>query len=344
MATAEAEAQARNALKTTLDALSTIRPEDLAREADLGKQLNFASGVPAFRRLHGLYNDLSAGTLDNLPQPVLAQLQQLAQQALLLFQQVVSFDPSQGNPANARDSLIRQIQDTYDSHFTVLEQHLAYSVRRDTDFTELERKARESVRATEKALSDQKEAIAKALAEMETALRSVRDAAAEAGVAQHTINFQNEAKEHKDDARKWLVATTLVAGVGILLVLALFVWPLHPETTFTNATTPQAIYAVASRLLVFSIFYFALLWAGRNFMAHRHNYIVNKHRQNALATFRAFVAAAGEDKDVKNAVLLQASSSIFTAQPSGYFSKQSVQAPPTNLVEVIKSVHTAAEE
>lgn len=344
MATPEAEAQARNALKTTLDSLSNIRAEDLAREADLGKQLNFSAGIPAFRRLLGLYSDLSTGTLDNLPQSVLTQLQQQAQQALTFFQQVISFNPSQGNPAQARDNLIRQIQDAYDSQFPILEPHLAYSVRRDTDFAELERKARESVKATEKALADQKEALAKGLAEMETALKSVRDAAAEAGVAQHAINFQAESKEHKDEAQKWLRWTGLVGAFGVVLVLALFVWPFHPETSFTGATTPQAIYAVASRLLVFSIFYFALVWCGRNFMAHRHNYIVNKHRQNALATFRAFVAAAGDDKEVKNAVLLQASSSIFTAQPSGYFSKQAVQPPPTNLVEVIKSVHASAAD
>jgi hypothetical protein len=69
-------------------------------------------------------------------------------------------------------------------------------------------------------------------------------------------------------------------------------------------------------VIVFSLLLSGMLWVGRIYRAARHNYVVNKHRQNALRTFETFVKSA--DPQIKSAVLLQTTGCIFTAQNTGY--------------------------
>jgi hypothetical protein len=71
------------------------------------------------------------------------------------------------------------------------------------------------------------------------------------------------------------------------------------------------------RLVVVSIGYFLLGWAGRNYRAHRHLHVVNTHRWNALETFGAFVKQT-DDKAIKDAVLLEATHCVFGASVTGY--------------------------
>ena len=68
------------------------------------------------------------------------------------------------------------------------------------------------------------------------------------------------------------------------------------------------------KLIILSVFFSALIWAAKNYQAHRHNYVINRHRQDSLSTFEGFVSAAGDDTETKNAVLLQATQSIFASQ------------------------------
>lgn len=343
MPTIEQEQQERDKLNAVLSELHQLRVENLVREETLGRDLSFATGVPYFERLLKLYRDVHDSSLDGLSHTALSQLRTHADQALTLFKQVVDFEVKKHpNPVQVRDSLITQVRDSYDGHFQVIEPHIAYAIRKGTDFEALERDARDTVAEIKRAAGELKSQSDETLREMQSVLKSVREAAAQVGVAQHATHFKDQADEHRKDARRWLWTSTGLAVLGILSLFALFVWPFHPETTFTNAA--QAVYAVASRVLVFSVVYFAILWAAKNFMAQRHNYIVNKHRQNALSTFETFVKAAGDDQDVKNAVLLHAAQSIYGSQASGYIAKESVPTPPSNIVEIVKAATSPSRD
>jgi hypothetical protein len=91
--------------------------------------------------------------------------------------------------------------------------------------------------------------------------------------------------------------------------------------------------------LIIFVLTFMMVWAAKNFNASVHNYVVNRHRRNALASFQAFVEGASSD-EVKDAVLMQATSAIFTPQDSGY---TKIDLPVTNnqLVDVFKGAPKA---
>jgi hypothetical protein len=60
-----------------------------------------------------------------------------------------------------------------------------------------------------------------------------------------------------------------------------------------------------------------LFLSARNFLNHKHNAIVNRHRQNALMTHRALIEAAG-DHGIREAIMVQAAGCIFSPQNTGY--------------------------
>ena len=60
-----------------------------------------------------------------------------------------------------------------------------------------------------------------------------------------------------------------------------------------------------------------LFLSSKNFLSHKHNAIVNKHRQNALMTYTALTDSAASDES-KDIVLNHASSCIFSPQDTGY--------------------------
>jgi len=91
-----------------------------------------------------------------------------------------------------------------------------------------------------------------------------------------------------------------------------------------------------SKVLIFSVIAYMLFLSARNFLNHKHNAIVNKHRQNALMTHRALVEAAVES-GVREAIMIQAASCIFSPQSTGYAqsSGDGDGAAPKSIVEIL---------
>ena len=329
------ENAAREKLHETLDKLAKISPESLVRTDELGTSLDFSGGLEVFRRTLALFKSLGNSNLDNIPTNVLSQLTQHAQAAIQTFEAIQTFDPSgQNNPAGVRDNLIGQVARQYQTFFQYIAPVVAYSVRKGTDFERLEADARAALEVISSLRTDIEKQRTEIVAQARAALEEVQRVAAQVGVAQHAVHFQDEAQDHLKRSRSWLVAT---AALGLATVL-FGGWSLYYYTTRVGSlTTSQSIQLGVSKLIVFSILYLAAFWTGRNYRAQWHNHVVNKHRQNALCTFETFVKAAGDDQ-TKNAVLLQATKSIFAPQASGFVATESDGGQSPQILEIIRGV------
>lgn len=178
----------------------------------------------------------------------------------------------------------------------------------------------------------------KKMVEMDSIVKAAQDAAAKVGVAHFATKFEEIAKEHDTQAGNWLKATALL-GVATAAVAILFLWLLPPLSDIKDAATIQRI---ITKVVVISVFYFAALWSSRNYRAHRHLAVVNNHRQNALSTFQTFVKAAGDDQQIKNAVLLEATRCIFSPAVTGYLGADEEVNPTNRMVEILNTVSGAA--
>lgn len=334
----EQEQKALQELRESLKKLSEIRAEDLGRREELGTTFNFEEGIPIFERTLKLFRDLSECNFDNLPLAVLNGLRQSADQTLRAFNEIRNFNlEAQQTPRPARDQIIKKIENEYPTHFDKLYPIIAYSVRKGTDFTKLEREGIETRDLLKRIVSDHETKSKEKLDEMEKVLVKVRQAAAEVGVAQHSVHFMEQSEHHRKSSKVWLVATGIIGIVTIL-----FAWfSLHYVTS--SDSTYQIIRFTISRILIISILSYALVWSGKNYSAHKHNEVINKHRQNALSTFETFVKATN-DPETKNAVLLQATRSIFTPQRSGYLSKDSEPTSPNQFIEILRQIVPSAKD
>jgi len=341
MPTFDQEQTKRKELQDILEQLSKIQPESLVRTDVLGRELSFEAGLPVFRRTLGLFKDLFECNLDNIPYETLNQMSSVAQQALTHFQAIQKFSLQQhpSNPAQARDQLINQLRDAWHTYYSNITPQISYSIRRGTDFDALEREARGTLTLQKQIITDLKTEKDKTLAEMQGALEKVRQAAAEAGVAQHAIHFKQEADSHLYQSYWWLGSTILF---GVLTVMyALLIWDHQLLELSSNAPVDRPILLTFARVLprvvVISILSFGLIWSARNFAASRHNFVINRHRQNALSTFETFVKAAG-DEQTKNAVLVQATQSIFSPQASGYSKGETEPKQGSQIVEIVRGL------
>lgn len=317
MPTLQDEQIQRQALRTALAEIDLLKPDDL-RRADLPSELNFDDGLPFFERTWRLFRDLATFDLDLASYSLLSRLNQVAQQTVGQFRQIQSFKPEAfGAPQNARnqrDALITQVRDFYENVFDQVVPARAYLGRPSTDSTHLAEDVRRIVsRADALAVEGQATLTAK-LATADRILEGLRTSAATVGIAQFAGRFEAEAKSYKTVARGWLIATIALAIATIGFGAWSFRYTLDHVGTWT---TLVAVQLTVSKLIIFSVLASGLVWCGHIYRVNRHNFVLNRHRQTALDTFKV-LSEATDDPQARSAILLQTSWAIFGHQATGF--------------------------
>lgn len=307
----------------SLSRMQAFDPKSLAREEELGRNFDFSDIVAPASKLIRLYNQLGVSTLDDFPDAILSQIKQQADADFNRFQQVLEFDPTtveNQNPKQPRDQLVQQVKAAYDNAFNKLFPFISYGTSKSVDFQRMENEARAMLQNVKDEASGITEQLSEHQDQAQEVLADVRKVAAEQGVSQQAIYFKDEAASHDELAETWRNRTIKLAwalGVYALISIVFHKLPwLRPEDTI------QSIQLVTSKILIFGVIAYILFLSSKNFLSHKHNAIVNKHRQNALMTYQALAdsAASGESKDI---VLNHASSCIFSPQDTGYVKNES---------------------
>ncbi len=216
---------------------------------------------------------------------------------------------------------------------------LAFTATQATDYAKIEREAK-GYHATMKAEAEKLSGfIANARQEAQHALAAVKEQAAEAGVSTNAQIFLKEAENHGKVATKWMKATIWSAVLTFAFAIAALITAIFYQPPGTGA----AIRYVVAKLIVLSTLSFGVLWCARNYKAQKHNETLNKHRANALMTFRAFVEGTSDDR-VKDAILLQASQAAFAGRPTGFDAPDKGSQTINPVVEIMgKSIPKAPD-
>lgn len=313
----------QSVLETCTESLGRVQqfdPATLGREGDLGRQMSFVDVVPYAAAVVDVYKRIPITALsdftDNQLNAVIAQ----ANADFNTFKQILDFDATTNNASTVRRQLINGMQSRRDQVFDQLWQFIAYGVARITDTSLLESQAR----ATIQSIKDQSEKLTKQLVEAkvdaDAALVAIRAVASEQGVSQQASYFKSEAESQEGLASTWLGYTYKFAGaVALFAITSLF---LHKWGWLAPANTFEAIQLSTSKILIFAVLAYMLILSARNYSTHKHNAVVNRHRQNALLTYRALVEAAGES-GTQDIVLAHAASCIFSPQDTGFSQQRS---------------------
>lgn len=283
-------------------------------------------------------DDLYSSNLESLSVTQLSQLQQRVKQLADLLNPLLAFDPLQDgqNPKERHRQMCVRLTDSSNDAIKDIAAAVCYSGRGAAD--KLEAEARVTIQATKESLDKSLQQISAAQKDADRMMQAIKDASGKSTVSIHTDLFESQSQEHLTASNGWLKLFVLCTIGGLVLIWLFFIGPLKPQID-SGVIVAEAIYNVTSRLLFFSIISFAIYWAARNYFSHRHNYIVNKHRQNALATFQTFVNAP-VDAQIKDTVLLQAAQTIFSAQQTGYVENEPIPTLVSG-AEIIRATLTS---
>jgi len=326
----EQEVNERNECKEALENIQHYDTESLARVSDLGVELNFQEIVPEAVRLVNLYQQISINVLDDLPLQQIAVVKKHALADLNRFEEVMNFSSAQNDALNVRNKLVEQIIASYQNAFNALHSIISYSTSKSADFKRLETEARAMLQTIENKAETLTEKLNQDKEEADQILTDIRKVAGEQGVSQQAIYFKEEAEKHEDEAEnKWAKRTVgLAITLGVYAFLSIY---LHKLPWVKIENTYQTVQFAISKILIFAVISYMLYLSTKNYLAHKHNAVVNKHRQNALMTYTNIADAASEAPN-RDVILTHAAACIFSPQPTGYSGEQSGEGPSAKTV------------
>lgn len=320
--------------QVSLERVQNFDPTTLPRERDLGSELNFRDAVEPAQRIITLFRQLPIQYLIELPPNRQTDIKNHSDSFFNILTQIQKFDPKTPDAFGQRNNIINSLKNQYQPYFDALCNLIAYGSSRLRDFGALEREARAAMQSVNDRAAELTKELNTRKEEADKILTEVRRVAAEQGVSQQAIYFQTESAAHEKQARQWRTATIWIAVVLVAYSIAsifLHKWPwLQPTDTFS------AVQLGVSKVLIFAVIAYMLILSARNFLSHKHNEIVNRHRQNALLTFNALVEAA-DKPDARDIVLTYAAACIFAPQETGYTRPGSGASPeiPTNIIQAV---------
>jgi hypothetical protein len=343
MMSSEAERESREQCSESLERIQNFDVKTLPREAELGKTYSFNDAKDPAKRIVDLFNRLSISALDDFGKTQLDQLKNQADATFNLFDSVLKFDPKLENAHSTKESLIQQITNAYQAVFNVILPLVGYSLHKTADFQRLDTDARAALQQIRDDADKITNDLEKQKSDAELALESIRSVAAEQGVTQQAIYFKTEADNNETEAGTWKDNTIKVSWLlGAYAIFSLF---LHKIPFIAPVNTYETVQMAVSKVLIFAVISFILYLFAKNFIAFKHNAIVNRHRQNALLTYKALVEAAGDNQQASDAVLIQAASCIYAPQPTGYTSSNADGQGAKSVIELLsKPISTTIDK
>ncbi|MCZ8153739.1 MAG: hypothetical protein O9292_15275 [Rhodobacteraceae bacterium] len=321
----------------SLDRIQAYDVEGLARSNELGVAFEFTRAVPLARQTVEVFKQIPVNALDFFAEPQLQTIKASADNCFALFDEIVKFDPTKGDSQTRRDTIIANIESNYSTVFTSLYPLISYANSRSANFMELAAAGRATVQGVRDQVAELVKEIESTKNEAKSILDEARKTAAERGVSQEAFHFATAGDEHAKLATKWRKYMVNVS----LLVLAYvaFTFIAHKIPFIAPANTFEAAQFIASKILGFLVLGYLLTICAKNFLNHKHNEIVNRHRQNALLTYKALVgaSAAPEARDV---VLQQAAHAIYQLHDTGYVKTGDNVASQT-IVDLASRIPTA---
>ncbi|MGE6659350.1 hypothetical protein ACQKEK_01195 [Pseudomonas sp. NPDC077408] len=318
--------------KKALERVQQFDTSSLPRTADLGSRINFEEAQEPAQLLVDIFKRLSVVALEDFPDPILKTIQDNSNNIYNLFNQVLEFDVEQTNPSATRNTIVERIKSSYPAAFQAMHPYISYSLHRSADFQRLDSQARATFQSIEDKATEISVKLAGYEEDAKAVLLEIRKVAAEEGVTKQAAHFHAEFEHHTAEAKKWQSYSVYLAiGLGLFAFLSLFI---HKIPFLVPSNTYDAVQLSISKFLIFFVISYMLFLAAKNFLNHKHNAIINKHRQNALMTHAALVEASGE-AGVRDAVLIQAASCIFSPQSTGYAPSDTDISSQKSVVEIL---------
>ncbi len=257
------------------------------------------------------------------------ELQQINQQ----FIKIDEFTISSGNAASLRDKITNEFKHQYEQFIRAIGMWIPLLALKAGEFESWTEKMSEFNTRGDKVIEKLLKNAESSREEVESIVQTARVAAGEAGAAEFTHEFRDEAKTADKRGKRWLWPTCVFSIAALSLSFLL----IFDKLGETPATMIEAAYGLGGRVFAISVLFYAAIWSGRLVLANLHLASLNRHRAVSLQTLQAFLKAA-EDKAAKDAVVLEAARAVYENVPSGYIGHAESGKGSTRLLEIVRGI------
>ena len=289
--------------------------EGLRRSELSGSKFDFENVHSDLSVVHGMFREILTSAYEdliNLSDVGIETVRTYLPQFYEIAQKIENFDISGDNPKDRHADLLKEISDFCSTAKSVLTPTITYLRSKQIDTSKAKFDAFfEDTENKWKEIDDKSGAKLQTLDDL---ILKQENQLAEISISEYEKVFANQAEKHQTGAKRWFYGTVCLVIVSI----AIFVWAIKDLGSATQLSI--IVQNIFAKGFLVSVFYLLLNRSIKNYTAEKHLEVVNRHRQNALATFEAFADAAGKNRDTRDHVLMAATDSIFDANQSGYLS------------------------
>ncbi len=302
-------------------------------KTDLGSQYNFLSCIDLFKYIFDLAHRIENLDFSKLPLSYSSAIEEALENVLSTLAEIRSLklENISNNLKGNHQQKISELNNRYQSLIEAIVP--AYNI--NSLFSDITNPIHEKAKMLFEDIQGNSTDIQKAKDDIFKVLEDIQSAAAKGGASKYSTIFHEQYQKHEESAKYWLwgMGAALGAIIGTGVLLWIFDNPVSQDVS-------SIVHFAFIRIVLLTVLFYSLNVCSKNYKSHKHNSIVNKHRANALNTFRVFVDAAKDDEDTKNAVLLEATRTIFSSQQTAYLNNENEAESPIKIIELIKSGKT----
>ena len=301
--------------------------KDLIRRAGWG-EINFSSVEAELTSCIHMVNELLNLPLELLPDNIQSGGTQASGTFYQTLQAIDSFSLRQGGDPNQRcQQLCTQVHSAVNKFREVIGPWIPYLVYQRGDVEENIRKLNAVIQEAQTISAHHVSELETERKEVQRIVESIQTAAAEAGVAVYTQDFQKESESDDITARHWLIGAGVMAFFTMGFLVLFYFWKIQADTLVHML--PQ----LGCRVLAITLLFTLTFWCGRMYKTMRNQAIQNRHRALGLKTFRAFADAAS-NAETKDAVLRETTHAIFSATPTGLVNEGTTSDMDPSIVQI----------
>ena len=312
--------------------------EKLIRNYDWGS-INFDAAKPDLEEIiWPICNELQSLQIELIPEGNLNQIRGPLNEVEATVGRIASFQLGGNDPTAIRDQIVSTLRQQSDQLFAQAHGWIPYLALKRGDVESNIARLQSSVADASQRNSDFQAFLEQKRKEVEKIVSDTREMAGEAGVAQFTTRFADEATSRGKEARFWLGATGAGGLLTIILTVLVFLGKLSPDySTVTEATRNIIlVQSLSTKVILLGILISGTFWCGRQYNVLKHLQTLNRHRADSLRTFQAFTQAANEPAG-RDAVLIEATRAIFGHASTGYIrSADSAGDGNMTILEILK--------
>jgi hypothetical protein len=315
-------------IKKTIGDIKDSKLEEIFPQTVYGKLTNYPLFIDTFKRAQTLFSELYSCDLSDMQPDFVQTVDSWANSLHEVIQLAQKNDISDSpQPRAIAQQYMDKVQRVYQAIFEKFRIEIAYYNSSLHNF-------QSKISKLDDLFNKGVEYRLNFVEESDKILKDIRTAAAETAVHKFSNNFFTQATQHQRASYGWLIA-------GILFILSSF-WfgfQFFDKTIklASDATNSQIIQNAITKLFVISAVLSGIALCFKNYKANRHNYIINTHKVNSLNTFRLFVDST-EDITIRNAIITQAATSVFSIPSTGYISTEAENDSSNKIIEVIKNI------